>query len=121
MTTTESRPWGSYTVVDESPAHKTKRIEVAPGSRLSYQRHRHRSEHWYVLAGTLHVTIEGAETVLLPGQSVDVPAGSAHRAANHGDVPAVFVEVQTGTYFGEDDIERLDDDYGRAGAGAVAQ
>lgn len=110
----ETRPWGSYAVVDQAPTHKTKRIDVAPGGRLSYQRHRFRSEHWYVVAGSLHVTIEGTDRLLTPGDSVDIPAGHAHRAANHGDGTASFIEVQTGDYFGEDDIERLSDDYGRA-------
>lgn len=83
------------------------------GARLSYQRHARRSEHWFVVAGSGQATVDGAETRLAAGVVVDVPVGSAHRVANDGDTDLTFVEVQTGDYFGEDDIERLDDDYGR--------
>ncbi|MET8336366.1 phosphomannose isomerase type II C-terminal cupin domain [Streptosporangium canum] len=110
---TDQRPWGRYTVLDESEDHKIKRIEVAPGARLSYQRHTHRAEHWFVVSGLIEVTLEGEITTLAAGQSVDVPRGAAHRAANPGEEVAAFIEVQTGAYFGEDDIERLQDDYGR--------
>ncbi len=111
----DERPWGTYTVLDdEAPDHKVKRIVVAPGKRLSYQRHQHRAEHWFFLTGRAVVTLDGLERELGPGESVDVGVGVAHRCANVGDDPVVFIEVQTGTYFGEDDIERLADDYGRA-------
>jgi mannose-6-phosphate isomerase-like protein (cupin superfamily) len=110
---TEDRPWGSYTVLDDQPHAKVKRIEVAPGMRLSYQRHAKRAEHWFVVAGRGTVTLNGTIRHLGAGDAVDIPTGAAHRVENAGDEPLVFVEVQTGTYFGEDDIERLEDDYGR--------
>jgi mannose-6-phosphate isomerase-like protein (cupin superfamily) len=111
----EQRPWGSYVVLDDAGSHKVKRIEVAPGSRLSYQRHRHRSEHWFVVAGAGVVTIDDRPRRVAAGDAVDVAAGAAHRIACEGPAPLVFIEVQHGTSFDEDDIERLDDDYGRAG------
>ncbi len=112
------RPWGSYTVLDDTAHdHKVKRIVVSPGKRLSYQRHGRRSEHWFVVCGTGRVTIDGRELVVTAGQAVDVPVGSAHRIENVGDDELLFVEVQHGEYFGEDDIVRLDDDFGRAPAG----
>ncbi|WP_030908270.1 phosphomannose isomerase type II C-terminal cupin domain [Streptosporangium amethystogenes] len=114
MTVEESRPWGRYVVLEESCAHKIKRIEVDPGARLSYQRHARRAEHWFVVSGTVEITLEGENRHLSPGDVADIPCGAAHRAGNPGDVPAVFIEVQTGDYFGEDDIERLEDDYARA-------
>ncbi len=89
---------------------------VLPGKRLSYQRHAKRSEHWFIVSGTATVTLEGVEHTLGPGQSIDIPLGGAHRIANGGDTDLVFIEVQHGTYFGEDDIVRLEDDYGRIGA-----
>lgn len=109
----DQRPWGTFTILDETPGYKVKRIEVLPEKRLSYQRHEHRSEHWMVVAGTAKVTLDGREIVLKKGETVDIPARSAHRIENVGQVPMVFIEIQTGTYFGEDDIERLQDDYGR--------
>jgi mannose-6-phosphate isomerase len=109
----EERPWGSYTVLDDRPTHKAKRIEVHAGQRLSYQRHARRAEHWFVVAGDAEVTLDDAVHRLRPGDAIDIPKGAAHRIANPGDATLVFVEVQVGDYFGEDDIERLDDDYGR--------
>ncbi len=110
----EERPWGSYTVLsDEAADHKVKRIVVHPGRRLSYQRHSKRAEHWFMVAGTAEMTLDGVVTKLGPGQSVDIPLEGAHRIANIGDTDLVFIEVQRGTYFGEDDIVRLEDDYGR--------
>jgi mannose-6-phosphate isomerase len=85
-----------------------------PGKRLSYQRHKFRAEHWFIVAGSAEVTIDGEVKQLGAGQSVDFGIGVAHRIANVGDNDVIFVEVQTGTYFGEDDIERLEDDFGRA-------
>jgi mannose-6-phosphate isomerase len=111
------RPWGNYTVLDDAaPDHKVKRMVVHPGKRLSYQRHAQRSEHWFIVSGTAQVTLDGVVSELVAGQAIDIPQGSAHRIANaadHEDV--VFIEVQHGTYFGEDDIVRLEDDFGRAG------
>ncbi len=110
----DERPWGSYTVLsDEAADHKVKRIVVHPGRRLSYQRHSKRAEHWFMVAGTAEMTLDGVVTKLGPGQSVDIPLEGAHRIANIGDTDLVFIEVQRGTYFGEDDIVRLEDDYGR--------
>jgi len=110
----EQRPWGHYEVLADEVDHKVKRITVRPGSRLSLQRHRRRAEHWYVIKGEAVVTLDDRELRYGSGQSVDVPKGSAHRVANPGTEDLVFIEVQRGDYFGEDDIERLEDDYGRA-------
>jgi mannose-6-phosphate isomerase-like protein (cupin superfamily) len=113
----DQRPWGSYTVLDDAAAsHKVKRIVVQPGKRLSYQRHQRRAEHWFMVEGAGRVTLEGRQRDLGPGEAIDIPCGAAHRIENPGAVPLVFVEVQHGDYFGEDDIERLEDDFGRAGS-----
>jgi mannose-6-phosphate isomerase-like protein (cupin superfamily) len=112
----DERPWGNYTVLDDSAGdHKVKRIVVEPGKRLSYQRHSQRSEHWFVVSGTATVVLDGTEYSVGPGQAIDVSVGTAHRCENRGSEPVVFIEVQHGTYFGEDDIVRLEDDFGRAG------
>jgi mannose-6-phosphate isomerase len=111
----EVRPWGDYQVVDESEAFLVKRITVRPGRRLSYQRHRHRNEHWVVVVGTGFATIDGVDHRLEPGSVVEVPVGTAHRVTNDGTGELAFIEVQTGDSFSEDDIERLEDDYGRDG------
>ena len=109
----DERPWGAYWVLDDQPAFKVKRIAVRPGARLSYQRHRERSEIWFVVAGQAKVTLDGRERTVGPGEDVRIEPGQAHRIENTGSGDVVFVEVQRGSYFGEDDIERLDDDYGR--------
>ena len=109
----DERPWGNFTVLDEADHYKVKRIEVFPQKRLSYQKHKHRSEHWMIVAGSAKVTIDGCELVVETGGTVDIPAGAAHRIENVGTEKLVFIEIQRGTYFGEDDIERLQDDYGR--------
>jgi mannose-6-phosphate isomerase len=108
------RPWGTYTVLLEAEDFKVKTIEVHPGQRLSYQRHSRRSEHWFVVGGAGVVTVDGTSVQVRRGDAVDVALGAAHRIQNTGNVPLVFVEVQHGDYFGEDDIVRLDDDYGRS-------
>jgi mannose-6-phosphate isomerase-like protein (cupin superfamily) len=100
-------------VLDEAGDHKVKRLVVEPGRRLSYQRHAHRAEHWFVVAGTGVVTLDGAERPLAAGDAVDIAAGAAHRIENVGSDDLVFVEVQHGASFEEDDIERLEDDFGR--------
>jgi mannose-6-phosphate isomerase len=110
---TDQRPWGSYTVLDDEATFKVKRIEVLPGKRLSYQRHARRSEHWFIVHGTAVVTLDGVQRELAPGDAVDIPVGTDHRIQNASDELVVFVEVQHGDYFGEDDIVRLEDDYGR--------
>jgi mannose-6-phosphate isomerase len=110
----EERPWGSYTVLDEGENFKVKRIEVSPGKRLSYQRHSRRSEHWYVVCGTAKVTLNGEEKLVSSGEAIDIRVRDAHRVENpHVSERLVFIETQTGDYFGEDDIERLEDDFGR--------
>lgn len=111
----DQRPWGSYTVLDDSVSHKVKRIQVQPARRLSYQRHQHRAEHWFIVTGSAEVTLDGVVSTLGPGDAIDVPQGAAHRVANSGPEDLVFIEVQHGDYFGEDDIERLEDDFGRTG------
>ena len=110
---TETRPWGSFTVLDEGPRHKVKRIVVGPGLRLSYQRHTLRSEHWVVVQGVGTVTLDGNTFPVDVGAAVEVPTGAAHRIHNPGSQDLVFIEVQHGEYFGEDDIVRLEDDFGR--------
>lgn len=111
----DERPWGSYTVLEdaEPEGFKVKRLTVMPGHRLSYQRHRRRAEHWFVVAGTATVTIDDVVSDVATGSAIDVALGAAHRIENRGTEPMTFVEVQQGDYLGEDDIERLQDDYGR--------
>jgi mannose-1-phosphate guanylyltransferase/mannose-6-phosphate isomerase len=112
---TVHRPWGAYTVLEEGQGHKVKRIRVSPGAKLSLQFHRHRSEHWVVVAGAARVT-RGDETLdLRPGESAFIPVGVPHRLENPGGAPVEIIEVQNGEYLGEDDIVRLQDDYGRSG------
>jgi mannose-6-phosphate isomerase len=110
----ETRPWGAYEVLADEPTHKVKRLTVQPGQRLSYQRHARRAEHWFVVAGEGVVTLDGFDHAVAPGSAIDVPCGVAHRIRSTGDAALVFIEVQHGDSFAEDDIERLDDDYGRS-------
>ncbi len=110
----ERKPWGEYRVLERGADFQVKRIDVNPGKRLSYQRHAQRSEHWSVVAGRARVVLDGRELELGVGQSIDIPQGAAHRIECLGAVTLVFIEVQRGAYLGEDDIERLSDDYGRA-------
>ncbi|MEP6635443.1 MAG: phosphomannose isomerase type II C-terminal cupin domain [Acidobacteriota bacterium] len=109
----DRRPWGTFTVLDEGKDFKVKRIEVLPGKRLSYQKHSQRAEHWVVVQGTAKVTLDGCDIVLTTGQTIDIAVGAAHRVENPGEEPLIFIEVQKGPYLGEDDIERLQDDFGR--------
>jgi glycosyltransferase involved in cell wall biosynthesis/quercetin dioxygenase-like cupin family protein len=109
----DHRPWGFYQILVDAPDHKVKRITVYPGQRLSYQRHFRRSEHWYILNGQAVVTKNGQEIELTSGQAIDLPVETWHRIRNSGQENLVFIEIQTGHYFGEDDIERSEDDYGR--------
>lgn len=109
----DRRPWGTFTVLDEGAGYKVKRIEVLPGKRLSYQRHARRAEHWMVVAGTGRVTLDGREVIVPVGETVDVAVGTAHRIENPGQETLVFIEIQRGDYLGEDDITRLEDDFGR--------
>ena len=112
----DQRPWGSWHIIDAGDGFQVKRLEVLPGQRLSYQTHEHRAEHWFVARGTATCVIDG-ETIVLPeGGSVDIGIGDAHRISNLHDEPLVIIEVQRGSYLGEDDIVRLEDDYGRLDA-----
>ena len=107
------RPWGYYLVLHEEDGHKVKQFVVKPGARLSLQRHRRRAELWQVVRGEAEVT-RGKEIIrLLPGESIHIPLGVLHRVESVGKENLVVVEVQMGDYLGEDDIERLDDDYER--------
>ncbi len=110
----DRRPWGSFTVLDEGSNFKVKRIEVQPGKRLSYQKHSQRAEHWVVVQGTAKATLDNRETILSVGRAIDIGVGVAHRVENPGSDLLVFIEVQRGSYLGEDDIVRLQDDFGRA-------
>ena len=110
----EERPWGSWHVLDQGDGYKVKRIEVQPQCRLSYQTHAHRAEHWVIVSGKATCLVDGATVIAGPGQSIDVEVGQAHRISNDQDEWLVIVEVQTGRYTEEDDIVRLEDDYGRS-------
>ena len=109
----DERPWGNFTVLDEGENFKVKRIEVLAGKRLSYQKHARRGEHWFVVRGTAKVTLDGKEIIVRKGEAIDIPLGAAHRVENPGEETMIFIEVQQGDYLGEDDIVRLEDDFGR--------
>ncbi|MGK0291406.1 MAG: mannose-1-phosphate guanylyltransferase/mannose-6-phosphate isomerase [bacterium] len=108
-----SRPWGNYTILFEAPEFKIKEIEVTPGKRLSLQRHRHRAEHWIVIEGTADVVCDDKLILLTENESTFIPKTSTHRLGNSGKIPVRIIEVQQGSYLEEDDIERLEDDFGR--------
>ena len=110
----DQRPWGTFTVLDEGENFKVKRIEVLPGKRLSYQKHSQRAEHWVVVQGTAKVTLDDRELLVPAGSAIDIEVGAAHRVENTESELLVFIEVQRGPYLGEDDIVRLQDDFGRA-------
>ena len=110
----EERPWGWYDVISEGSRYKVKCIEVSAGSSLSLQRHTHRAEHWVVVEGTALVHIDGKKHLIAENQSTYIPVGVKHRLTNPGKIPLKIIEVQSGAYLEEDDIERFDDDYGRA-------
>ena len=107
------RPWGTYECIDQEDRFQAKRIMVKPGGRLSLQRHHHRSEHWIVVKGTAKVTCGDKEFIMSENESTYIPLGEKHRLENAGKIPLEIIEVQTGSYLGEDDIERFDDVYGR--------
>jgi mannose-6-phosphate isomerase-like protein (cupin superfamily) len=109
------RPWGHYVVLEDNPRHKVKRIVVNPGQRLSLQLHHRRDEHWLMIEGEGLMTLDDEEFLVRSGETVDIPREARHRVRNPGSAPCVFIEVQTGEYFGEDDIVRFEDDYGRSG------
>lgn len=111
---TETRPWGCFYVLDEGPGYKVKRLTVTPSGRLSLQSHRHRWEHWTVVAGEPTVTIGESVRTLKRGDNVDVALGARHRVENFGSENVEIIEVQFGDYLGEDDIVRYEDAYGRA-------
>ncbi len=111
-----NRPWGSYETIDREDRFLVKRIIVKPGSSLSLQKHYHRAEHWIVVKGTARITVDQKEVVLCEDQSTYIPLGTKHRLENPGKIPLELIEVQTGSYLGEDDIERFDDKYGRVAA-----
>ena len=109
----DRRPWGTFTVLDQGEGFKVKRIEVLPGKRLSYQKHAQRAEHWVIVQGTARVTLDDEEINIPAGQAIDINVGSAQRVENADTELLVFIEVQRGAYLGEDDIVRLQDDFGR--------
>jgi len=109
------RPWGRYDILESANTHQVKRITVNPGERLSYQRHQRREEYWVIILGHARFTLDDRDSDHGPGDVLVVPFHSKHRVANIGEEPLVFIEVQRGDYFGEDDIERFQDDYGREG------
>ena len=108
------RPWGWYDSIDQGPRHQVKRIMVKPGASLSLQMHHHRAEHWIVVSGTAEVTNGDKVLILSENQSTYIPLGQTHRLANPGKVPLEIIEVQSGSYLGEDDIVRFEDTYGRS-------
>ena len=107
------RPWGSYDSVDSGSNFQVKRISVNPGARLSLQRHQFRAEHWVVVQGQAKVHVDGQDHLLNANDSIYIPKGAVHCLANETEEALHLVEVQSGSYLGEDDIERLDDIYGR--------
>ena len=110
---TAHRPWGTYTILEDTPSYKIKRIVVKPGKRLSLQKHFHRNEHWIVVSGTATVTV-GSETQLVrPNESTYIKMGEIHRLENEGKIPVILIEAQVGEYTGEDDIIRIEDDFKR--------
>jgi mannose-1-phosphate guanylyltransferase/mannose-6-phosphate isomerase len=110
---TVARPWGTYTVLEEGPGFKIKRIVVKPGQSLSLQMHHHRSEHWVVVSGAARVTVDQQTALVSPNQSTYIPIGARHRLSNPGVADLIMIEVQCGSYLGEDDIVRFNDEYGR--------
>ena len=107
------RPWGSYQSIDLGDRFQVKRIVVKPGGRLSLQKHFHRAEHWVVVRGTALVTIGDRQKILRENESTYIPLGEVHRLENPGKIPLEIIEVQSGSYLGEDDIVRLEDIYNR--------
>ena len=110
---TGHRPWGTYTVLEDSPGYKIKRIEVKPSKRLSLQKHYHRNEHWIVVSGCATVTVDDKKFILNPNESTYIKAGQVHRLENQGKLPLIIIEAQVGEYTGEDDIVRISDDFKR--------
>ena len=109
----EKRPWGEFFIIQETISYKIKRIEVNPGQRLSYQYHNKRSEVWIIIQGEGTVLLNDNKINYSKGDTIEIPQGVKHRIENNGSEKTIFIEVQTGTYVGEDDIVRLQDDYNR--------
>ena len=109
----EERPWGNYTVLYTDENCQVKKLVVNPGKRISLQSHKFRAEHWFVVSGRGSAEIDGEEMVVGPGDAVNIPIGSKHRISCHVTDPLVFIEVQTGSSFAEEDIIRYEDDFGR--------
>ena len=107
------RPWGAYQSIDRGERHQVKRITVKAGDRLSLQKHHHRSEHWIVVRGTARVTVDDVVKIVHENESIYIPIGAVHRLENPGKIPLELIEVQTGSYLGDDDIVRIEDDYRR--------
>lgn len=108
------RPWGKYDSIDNGERYQVKRITVKPGEKLSIQMHHHRAEHWIVVSGTANVTVDGKDTLMSENHSIYIPLGAVHALENPGKIPLELIEVQSGSYLGEDDIVRFSDRYGRA-------
>jgi mannose-6-phosphate isomerase len=109
----QERPWGNYTVIHTDETSQVKKLVVNPGKRISLQSHKFRAEHWFIVSGQGIAELDGKEVEVTPGDSVDVPIGSKHRIASGAAEPLIFIEIQTGSSFSEDDIIRYDDDFGR--------
>ena len=110
---TDQRPWGHYTILADESDYKVKLIVVDPGKRFSLQRHQHRCEHWFIISGQAIVTLGDSKLNLSTAEAIDIPIGTLHRIENPGTKELSLIEIQTGIYFGEDDIERFEDDFGR--------
>ena len=113
MVSVGERPWGHYVVLANEIEFKVKKVTIDIGKRLSCQRHNLREEHWFIQKGKAIVSASGQDQIMGPGDSIDIPRNTIHRISNYGDEILVFIEIQTGDYFGEDDIERIEDDYKR--------
>src|SRR5690606_9853836 len=110
---TAYRPWGGYASILNGARFQVKRLFVKPGKKLSLQKHHHRAEHWVVVSGSAEVTIDGKVTMVGENESIYLPLGCVHRLANPGKILLELIEVQTGSYLGEDDIIRIEDEFGR--------
>jgi mannose-6-phosphate isomerase len=109
----ENRPWGTFYVIHEEEEYKLKRLEIEPNKRLSYQFHEKRSETWVIINGSPSITINDITKTFNEGDTIIIPVGTKHRIENKGQEIIVLIEIQTGTYFGEDDITRIEDDFNR--------
>lgn len=110
---TEHRPWGSFTILGDYPDCKTKRLDILPGKRISLQSHTRRTEYWVVVCGQARITLDDQILERSPGETLIIPLGARHRIENPGPEPLSIIEVQLGSYFGEDDIQRYQDDFNR--------